>query len=59
VRHRGDHPPESGWAGIVWKEKIRNSCFLSIKRGNGSRHLICWLLKTLTGLRVWVKGLIV
>jgi hypothetical protein len=36
-------------------EETKNSCFLFVKSGNESRHLIFWLLGTLTGLRdrVW------
>jgi hypothetical protein len=32
-----------------WGE-TRNSCLLSVYRGNESRHLIFWSLETLTGV---------
>jgi hypothetical protein len=36
-------------------KEIRNSCLLSVKNLNGSRHLVFWSQGTLTGLRdrVW------
>jgi len=33
VRRRGNHPPESGWSGMMWVERIRNFCPSSVKRG--------------------------
>jgi hypothetical protein len=40
VRRRGDHPPTSGLSGIIWVERTRNSCPLSVKKENRSRHLV-------------------
>jgi lipoate-protein ligase A len=40
-------------------KKIRNSCFLSVKKKVWNHHLIFWSIGTLTGLRVWIKRLIV
>jgi hypothetical protein len=39
--------------------EIRIPFLLSVEGGNESRHLIFWLLGTLTGLRDRVRGLIV
>jgi hypothetical protein len=44
------------WYG--WKQQM-NSCPLSVsQKKNESRHLVFWLLETLTNLRVWERRLI-
>jgi hypothetical protein len=40
-------------------ERTMNSCPLSVKRRNVSHYLVFWSLGTLTGLTVWVRGLVV
>jgi hypothetical protein len=52
VRRRDNHPPGSRL------KKTRNSCSLSVKKRNGSHHLIFWSLETLTGLRGQAWGLV-
>jgi len=58
VRRHGDHPPGSRSLEMMWVERTRN--------GNGSRkienescYLVFWSLRTLIGLKIWEKGLIV
>ena len=53
VRRRDDHPPSrKNYKGLPGKcVETRNSCLLSVKNFNGSRHLVFWSLGTLTSLR--------
>jgi hypothetical protein len=47
------------WNGLSGKyEETRNSCLLSVKNLNGSRHLVFWSLGTLTGLKDRVRKLV-
>ena len=46
------------WSEMEWVERIRNSCHLSIKKGNENQHLLFWSIKTLIGFKVRIKGLI-
>jgi hypothetical protein len=55
----GNHLPESRMIGNGVGKKTRNSCSLSVKKKkNESHHLLFWLLGTLIGLRIRVRGLI-
>jgi hypothetical protein len=56
VRRRGDR--SLSYVSSKYRE-TRNSCILSVERGNESRHLIFWSLGTLTGLKDWIQGLVV
>jgi hypothetical protein len=38
--------------------ETRNSCLLLVEKWNESRHLVFWLLGTLTGLRDRVRRLV-
>jgi len=38
--------------------QTKNSCLLSMKKKNGSRHLVFWSIGTLTGLKDRVRGLV-
>jgi hypothetical protein len=59
VRRCDNHPPRSGKGReMVWEEKTRNSCHLSVEKGKRSCHLVFWSLGILTGIRVWEKELI-
>jgi hypothetical protein len=60
VRHRGDFPPSLNVcvSGKYKYRETRNSCLLSVGKGNGSRHLVFWSLGTLTGLRDQVRRLV-
>ena len=53
VRRHKDRPPlRKNCKGLPGKcVETRNSCLLSMKNLNGSRHLVFWSLGTLTSLR--------
>jgi len=53
VRRRDDHPPSQvKWNCLSGKHgETRNSCLLSVENLNGSRHLVFWSLRILTGFR--------
>jgi hypothetical protein len=59
MRRRGDRPPLG--FNVCLSDKYgetRNSCLLSVENLNESRHLVFWLLGTLTGLKHWVRRLV-
>jgi hypothetical protein len=51
VRHHDNHPPGSRISMVIWVKRTRNSCSLSVKKKNGSHHLVFWSLENLTGLK--------
>jgi hypothetical protein len=60
VRRRSDCPPSLNVcvSGKYKYKETRNSCLLSVEKGNGGRHLVFWSLGTLTGLRDQVRRLV-
>ena len=60
VRRRGDRPPSRKNRNIYSWQMCGDKEFLSlqVKTWTGSRHLVFWLLGTLTGLRDGVRRLV-